>query len=277
MAFFAVDDDHLIDAWEAIPGKVYWCLDCFGPVKKRKGRRRRERGHFFHFYHLKPSAGCRLYSKSEDHLIAQLELRRLFPQGVLQIERPFIPIDRVADACWEKEKVVFEIQCTSLSEKEAEIRMRDYKSQGYDVIWLLDDKRYNKRVCRPAEAFLRTRSAYYISIRRMEIYDQFEVFFEGKRVRKGRPLPIDLRRIYRAPDTTFCEDRYPQQIVKLQVCRHFYGDRLSKALRFSTSMLQEKAIEDGWKIRKPHPILKWLKKYVADPYVRWLEAQVRRY
>lgn len=194
MAFYAVDQDDMIHASDATPDKVYHCLDCFRPVKKRKGKWK-----FAHFYHLKSSPSCRLYSKSEDHLVAQMELQKMFPPGDIQLEKPFSQINRIADAFLEKEKIVFEIQCSPITEKEVEMRIRDYGTLGYKVIWLLDDKRYNKRMCRPAEIYLRERLTYYISIKQLKIYDQFEIFSEGKRIKKGQPFFIDLRFINSLP------------------------------------------------------------------------------
>ncbi|MBU6445896.1 MAG: hypothetical protein KGQ49_00680 [Verrucomicrobia bacterium] len=271
MAFFAVEEDRLIGANEADPKKTYWCLECFGPVKCRKGRQ-----YWAHFYHIREAPGCKLYSKSEDHWVAQLELQRLFPQGALHLEKPFLAIDRVADLCWEREKIIFEIQCSQIAEKEVEARVRDYKTAGYDVVWLLDDRRFNRKQLRPAESFLRTLSTYFLSVRSMEVYDQFEVFFEGRRVRKGARLPVQLTRVFRAPQQPLSFDQYPKQIVQLNLCRHFYGDRLSRALRFPEAMLREKALEEQWKPRrKPNWLMIWLKKYVAEPYIRWLERKTR--
>lgn len=189
MSLYAVDDGDLIHAAEAEPGKMYSCLDCYGPVKVRCGRMR-----FSHFYHLKTTPSCRLYSKSENHLLAQLELQRLFPKGALELEKPFPSIQRIADVCWEKEKIVFEIQCSLLSECDAMTRMRDYASVGYRVIWLLDDKKYNRRFCKPGERLLRQEGAYFLQVTPFEVYDQWESFLQEQRIRKSRPIPIDLRR-----------------------------------------------------------------------------------
>lgn len=266
MSLCAVDDDHLIYASAAESGKIYWCLDCFGPVKKRKRRRG-----FDHFYHLKASPACRLYSKALDHLVAQKELMRLFPEGELQIERPFLKIARVADACWEKEKIIFEIQCSAMTEKEAEMRVRDYLSLGYDVVWLLDDRRYNKKTLKPAEEFLRTQNTYFLSLKRLEVYDQFEVLMEGVRVRKGKALILDLCKVRKRPETTFVEKCTPRQILQLRCARIFWGDRLSLVLRFPDRMEREKRIEEEALKGRKRSWLQWL----IGPYLKWLENFVR--
>ncbi|MBX7067135.1 MAG: hypothetical protein K1X28_07885 [Parachlamydiales bacterium] len=269
MALYAYDEGILIHAGDAEAEKIYECVNCFRPVRRRKGRCKTP-----HFYHIQEAPSCRLYSKSEDHLTAQVELEKMFPRGALQIEKPFIEIDRVADLCWEKEKIIFEIQCSQITKVEADSRIRDYKTKGYDVVWLMDDRRYNKRISRPAEEYLRTLSAYYLSIESMEVYDQFEIFSDGKRVRKGRPFPVDLTKVFKRGENEFSPELYPKQIIRLNLERYFYGDRMSRALRFPEEMLREKEIEKNF--RKPSRLFVWLKKYLLEPYVRWLDGVAKR-
>lgn len=272
MALYAVEEDDLIYAGHAEPGKVYWCLDCFGPVKRRKGK-----FPFYHFYHAQPAPTCRLYSKTEDHLLAQLQLRGQFPPGVLEIERPFIKINRVADILWENEKIVFEIQCSPLTEKEAEMRIRDYRSAGYEVVWLLDDKRYNKRVVRPAEDYLRRHSAYYVSIRNSEYYDQFEIFSSGQRIKKGKRSRIDLQALRPTPKLPFNPELYPKQITDLHTVKYFVGDRTHRALRYPQSMLYWRALEIQLvqEKRRPNRFVRWLYRTIGAPYLRLLQKMIR--
>src|SRR3989338_3811318 len=199
MALYAIEEDDLISAWDAEKGAVYGCLECFGPVKVRKGG-----GRAPHFYHLNTSPSCRLYSKGEDHLILQLEIQKKFPAGEIEIEKPLIAINRVADLVWERKKIVFEIQCSRLYEAEAEARIKEYKNGGYDIVWILDDRIFNKRTLRPSEKLLRTRPCYFASLKRSStsyFYDQFEIFHKGKRVKKGKQLLIDFNRIHPLPKT----------------------------------------------------------------------------
>jgi competence protein CoiA len=276
MALYAVEDDDLIYAGHAESGKVYWCLDCFGPVKRRRGKL-----HFYHFYHTAASPKCRLYSKTEDHLLAQLQIQKQFPAGVLQMERPFIKINRVADLLWESEKIVFEIQCSPMTDKEAEMRIRDYRSQGYEVVWLLDDKRYNKRVIRPAEDYLRRHSTYYLTIRAgldSECYDQFEVFASGRRVRKGKRLRLDLEKIRRMPKIAFNADLFPKQITQLDCTRYFAGDRLYRALTYPQAMPYWRTLEIQLAVEKPtiSKFRRWLWRHIGSPYYAFLERLIRK-
>lgn len=276
MALYAVENDDLIYASCAEPQKVYWCLDCFGPVKRRRGKR-----HFYHFYHIQSAPNCRLYSKTEDHLLAQLQLQKLFPTGILQIERPFIQIHRIADVLWEKEKIVFEIQCSSISLVEAEMRIRDYRSIGLDIIWLLDDKRYNKRIARPTEEYLRQNSAYYMSIKQglySKYYDQFEVFSSGQRVKRGQRLHIDLQKLRQRPKIQFNENCFPQQIAKLHCTKYFLGDRLHRALYYPLTMQYWRTLEMQLMVKKSktNRFKHWLFCTIGRPYLLFLERLIKK-
>lgn len=285
MALYACGEDDLVYASDAEKGKLYGCLDCFGPVKVRKGK-----GRFPHFYHLQASPQCRLYSKSEDHLRAQIQLQKLFPQGILQIERPFPEIGRVADLCWEKEKIIFEIQCSPVSLQEAQSRIRDYRTFGFRVVWLLDDKRYNRRILRPSEEFLRRRSCYYIDIKQgltSICYDQFEIQDGTRRLKRGRRLTIDLQKPIPVPNQVWEKERFPEQIHHLsQQCEiHFYGDRIDKARlsyrisAFAISMENWRFLESHFiKKRKRYGKLKeWVRKWIGRPYNDLLMKILRRF
>ncbi len=277
MALYATDTDDVIFASDADPQGRYWCLECFGPVKVRKGKER-----FPHFYHVKTTPQCRLYSKSEDHMRVQVELKKLFPPNEIALEKAFPSLSRVADALWEKEKIAFEIQCSPIQPPEAEARIRDYRSAGYETIWLLDERLYNKRTVRPSEELLRSHSAYYLSIPRgrpFSAYDQFEIFASGARVKKGRPLSIDLRNA-RTLRTLPPSEKLPDQIVRraLGSPRHFQNDRLARAaqsIRFPSlalSLQNWKALEEhlGKSPPPPPPWKEWLRRYLFEPYLEWL-------
>ncbi|MES2272898.1 MAG: competence protein CoiA family protein [Chlamydiota bacterium] len=282
MALYALDDDDLIFASSAEPGKRYWCLECFLPVKLRRGKNR-----FPHFYHTQGAPKCRLYSKSEDHMIAQIQLQKLFPEGALQIERPFPQICRIADLCWEKEKIIFEIQCSPMQESEAMARIYDYRTVGFETVWLLDDRRYNKFLLRPAEEFLRSCACYYIDLNRegpSSYYDQFEIIASGMRRKKGGKLKIDLQKPAQilAP---LDNPNIPKQILKRASLLYFWGDRLTFALRseknpslmFAMENWRALEIQLGQPTRKPSRLKTWLRRYIASPYLSYLERLAAKY
>jgi competence protein CoiA len=278
LGLYAFEEDELIHASFAKPETVYRCPDCFGPLKKRTGKIKLP-----HFYHIKTARACRLYSKTEYHLLAQIQLQKKFPEGTLELEKPFAEINRVADVCFEKEKLVFEIQCSPLTEKEAEMRIQDYRSIGYETVWLLDDRRYNKWSVRPAEEFLRQHNAYYISIREglaSKTYDQFEILSEGQRVKRSKQMEIDLKKIYRKTIRAWSEELYPKQIIQLNTTLYFQGDRLYRAMHdHSLAMLRWRTLEKhSLKTnRKATKLSTWFRNKIGKFYVILLEKLINKY
>ena len=278
MAFYAYDEEECpIHASLAVKGERYYCMECFLPVKARNRRALSS-----HFYHTRTSPKCRLYSKTEDHLLAQLQLEKLVPPGAIQLERPFLDISRIADACWEEKKIVFEIQCSQLEIPEATARIKDYASQGYRVVWLLHDRLFNRKATRPVELFLRQGLAYYIHIERgltSLYYDQFEVLAHGKRLKKGKKLPIDLQAPHFLAKLEW-KDFFPKQVLDRVASDPFYfkGDRLNKALIAHYSPGAAMSMEH-WRIlevdlgrrpKRPGRLRGWFLLYIGYPYMRML-------
>ncbi len=123
--------------------------------------------------------------KSIAHEEIQCHLKKQIPE--LELEKRLGA--RRADAFWEKEKIVFEVQLSPISLELAARRCQDYS--GYQVVWILHEGEFNQRRVSPAEKFLRTSYPTYFTNGR-SIYDQIEVL-EGQ-VRKYRsdPLPIQI-------------------------------------------------------------------------------------
>jgi competence protein CoiA len=194
MALFAKDENFLIDAWDAEKKKVYKCAECGSKV-----RLRRVFSKFPHFYHLAKSPSCRLYSKSERHLLIQLNIQKLLPKGESVLEKPFPTIHRIGDLVWEKHKIVFEVQCSPISEKEANSRKIEYGALGYEIVWILDDKLFNQKQLRPAEKFLRSNLSYFVYYEKNIFYDQLELFSNQRRIKKGAKEIISLAKIKKGP------------------------------------------------------------------------------
>ncbi len=83
--------------------------------------------------------------------------------------------------------------------------MHDYLKAGYQVVWILDDRIFNRRIVRPAEKSMRQTTCYFATIRGLQFpifYDQFEIFSREKRVKKGERLK------YKSTSPVPCQ-RYP--------------------------------------------------------------------
>lgn len=167
----------------------YTCMECGGLLRLREGEKRQ-----LHFYHLTLSPTCRQHSKGENHLQVQLFLQKALPQGEATLEYRFSEVNRIADVVWLPKKVVFEVQCSPLSKEEMLKRMEDYGKCGYQVIWILHDKRYNQWRVSALEKALNGLPYYFTNIDSRGngfIYDQWEHIEKG--IRKGvlPPLRID--------------------------------------------------------------------------------------
>ncbi|HEY4255416.1 MAG TPA: competence protein CoiA family protein [Chlamydiales bacterium] len=279
MALYAFDEDILVHAADAQERRTYRCSGCAKPVRLRKGPFK-----IPHFYHLSLSPSCRLYSKSQDHLLAQLAIQQLLPAGETVLEKPFLDVLRVADLVWEPQRLIFEIQCSQLSLKEAERRVSDYGTAGYQVVWILDDRIFNRRSLRPAEAELRQMFCYYATLRKQALpifYDQFELFFRSERLKKGQRLKVRLNAPHSFPSISFEKERFPSQIQTRAFLGQLYfeGDLLHKALLAAAipalafamenlaaleTLLVQKAVDEGcwWK--------KLWQRWVVYPFDQWM-------
>lgn len=161
--------------YTAQKGNDYFCLECNGRLRARSGR-------FFraHFYHIQDAESCRQAGKTEAHIAIQRLIQQQIGEDRCCEEMRFSDIGRVADVAWLEKKLIFEVQCSGISALEIEERNRDYASCGWDVIWVLYDKRFNKRRASEAESLLFTHPHYFSDAKC--IYDQF------RPISKKRPI-----------------------------------------------------------------------------------------
>jgi competence protein CoiA len=157
-----------------------------------------------HFYHTTAKRHCRQHQKTEEHIQTQLYLLDLIGSSA-QMECPFPAIHRIADIVWHEKKIIFEVQCSPISLKEAEERSSDYKNAGYTIFWILHQRCFNRMYASEAELFLRSKGAYYTNMNKQRqgiFYDQFDVMDQGRRLFKGPKLPLDLLSPKPYPRTT---------------------------------------------------------------------------
>lgn len=187
MQWIALDETQSpVTACRAIKKKLYFCPECASPVLLRSGPHRQA-----HFCHVRSAPHCVQHQKTEEHLGLQLLFASRIPGEEGQIERPFEEIGRIADVAWVSRKIVFEIQCSPISLKEAEQRCQDYRSLGWEILWILSDKRFNGKNLSAAERYLRQQTSYFSCWQRKLVYDQCEILQGFRRVYKGPPIPVD--------------------------------------------------------------------------------------
>ncbi len=182
MQLYALDKSSLVLASHAVRDRSYICPECHGFVRIRGGGRRQ-----IHFYHARRPASCRQHGKSLAHLQIQLHLKSLIAN--LTLEKRFE--NRIADAHWAEEKIVFEIQCSPISLAEAKKRCEDYLKLGFTPVWILHDRRFNRFKLTPAEVYLRTQTTTFYTDGRA-IYDQFDVCQDFRRVFRGPKIFVNL-------------------------------------------------------------------------------------
>jgi len=186
----ALHNDKTLFAHEAEKETDYICPECFARVRLRRGVFRQP-----HFFHLSTPQPCRQKGKSLLHITVQADIARLLPKEEALIELRFPSIGRIADVVWPKKRLIFEVQCSPISEKEVRERNRDYQSEGYDVVWLLSSQVFNKKYLSAAEAFLISSPHYYFtSLKGGEVffYDLEKEISSGEKTNWSDPLPISL-------------------------------------------------------------------------------------
>lgn len=234
MPLYAYDESgEPIYASDAEERQSYTCCYCQTKVRVRKGLSR-----IPHYYHLNLPASCRLQGKSQDHLFAQLALVKLLPAKEAVIEKTFPTLLRVADVVWEARKIIFEIQCSPISEQEAQQRVIDYAKNGYQIVWILDDRVFNRRIVRPGERWVRYRTCYYATLRGRPFpffYDQFEFFSEERRIKKGYALHIRLDKPQTLSELSWDKEAIPNQVIRKTAPLYFEGDLVHKAVLSLTS------------------------------------------
>lgn len=226
MLFAMNKEGNLISAREAQKSEAYTCLECQTTLRVRGGFYKKP-----HFYHTTYNRKCRLSGKSLIHIQVQNYIKSILPEKECVIEHPFQEIGRIADTAWHTQKVIFEVQCSPISVEEVEARNRDYASIGYQVVWILHDKRYHRRRETAIEHYLKNHPHYYTNINSNGegvIYDTLRVCDQYNVRSVLGPYPVDLSRLETCPQLqNTLAIPLKMRIKQWPFC--FNGDLLSRA------------------------------------------------
>lgn len=279
MQLFALDNEgHLVFAEKANKHQDYFCLECQQIVRLRGGYHRHT-----HFYHLSATYHCRQNGKSMAHLQTQFFIQGLLPDGECGLECRFDAINRIADVVWWPKKIIFEIQCSPISAAEVVQRNRDYQSEGYQVVWILHEKKFNKFRLTAAEDLLQDFPHYFTNIDLYgigKIYDQYSLILDGMRKRSLPELEVDVRQ---PKEIVKGEPKHSSLILRrYQWPIHFEGDFLDQLLKKDEDFSQHLAkLEEQVGVAKPpFKLFSWFKymfaKWVRRPYSLFFQAFLER-
>ncbi len=197
MQLYALDQNNqLVPANRAVRQKNYFCLECNKQIRLRGGIHRQN-----HYYHTEPNRACKLGGKSLTHLSVQSYFQSTLPEGDCLLEHRFPRVNRIADAVWTSKKIVFEIQVSPITAEEIRQRNTDYSSMGYQVVWILHDKQFNKHRVTAAEIFLQENPHYFTNIDANghgKIYDSIRHFDKKFEVDITQPTK-NKRPIFKIP------------------------------------------------------------------------------
>lgn len=272
-------DEHgqMIYAHQAHRHTNYFCKECNGILRLRSGLHRQR-----HFFHLKTTTDCRQNGKGMEHLLAQQHIKEIIGQ-TCDLEYSFPEIARIADCVWHAEKIVFEIQCSPITQAEVMARQNDYAKAGYQVVWLLNDKRFNQKKLCAAEVWLRHHPHYFLQITTgdvITIYDQWDMVERGLRKTVLEPAQVDLKVVKsRAPFASIVD--IPLALRQRAWPIFFMGDWIDRSLDEKWH-LQLLAIFQPFTLKKQLSIrqaIDWCKGIVGIPYrllfYYWLEKLCR--
>lgn len=162
------------------------------------------------------------------HKQIQLRLVSIIGSECLKMEQRMPSIGRIADLVWEEKRLVFEVQCSPMSLAEAKKRTSDYALIGYDVIWLLDNRRFGRRRQTKSERWLRANGAKYFVLSNsiFYLYDSLDSFVGPLRVHSSYLGSIDIKNPYLRIHTHV--DTVPRKLHKrwYQTRHLFPGDLL---------------------------------------------------
>jgi competence CoiA-like predicted nuclease len=111
---------------------------------------------------------------SDLHKKMQKFLKTEFIDAIVELEKPFSAISRIADVVFVKEKLVVEIQTSLLRISEMLERQEDYRKIGFSVIWLLHNEVFMNKNRPLVTRFFYNKAAFVFSFgpqNRFTFYD----------------------------------------------------------------------------------------------------------
>lgn len=273
MQLCARDGDTTVLSIYAQKGKNYTCPLCGSTLRLRGGRYTE-----LHFFHINPKSSCKNAIKSAIHLQVQLRLKKIFSDALLEYYFP--EITRFADVVIPSKKLIFEVQCSPISLFEVRARQAAYAKTGFQLIWILHEKTFNKRQLSDSELYLRQHPSYFTNITSQGhgyIFDQFELTANVKRFYIGKKCPVDFRQTYYFKENILKD--VPQALcTRIRSWPLFFKNdliyRIWQNPEFSNELKQlEIERAKSWKRQE---LNRWISRLKAR-YQLWLHKKLLRY
>jgi competence protein CoiA len=208
----------------------------------------------------------------------QNKIVELLPTGQAEMEFRFPTISRIADVAWIPQKIVFEVQCATITAEEVMARNASYASIGYDVIWILHSNRYNKGCVTSAEDALKSYAHYYTDINTQgngSIYDHYAVVEFGKRIWRFPAYSIDITKPYnhKEKQNLLKEDVPAKFLERYRHWNHgFSDDYLDAAAKMPPELSAsfQKLLKETCKVDADvtlfNQVLHYIQKWIIHPY-----------
>lgn len=121
-------------------GRNFFCPGCGNPVRLRRGQVIRP-----HFAHISLN-NCHYFSENESaqHLALKISLHQWAGKhSQVELEKRLPELEQIADLLVE-DRLVLEVQCSTLPLKRLKERTYAYRRAGYHVLWLLGEQLWLK-------------------------------------------------------------------------------------------------------------------------------------
>lgn len=269
MQLYGLDTDNLpVYALNAQKRIDYQCPECSGLIRLREGEIRKP-----HFYHINPPATCRQNGKSLTHLNVQRQIESQLPKGECVLEKIFPEIHRIADLYWEKERLVFEVQCSPMSKEEMLERTKNYRSIGCEIVWILHERNYNRYRMSALERSIASIPHYFSDMSPGGdgiIYDQWSLAKNGFRTQSLPKMEVKFAKPMRDPLAESAPSAFFQLRMK-EWPLYFDGDllALSKSEPDADYIRRAAALDITQTARPPS-----LWKRITTAYELWLNQKV---
>lgn len=182
-------------------------------------------------------------SKTTTHLAIQKQIQELIGKEKIALEKQVVR-GRIADCVWLEEKIVFEVQVSSITREEVLARTRAYRDHGFDIVWILHESSFGN-TCTSAEKALATVPHYYTNTNAEKMGIIYDRLFEKRVIKRSIISPIRLSQPMRStakektPLRAFWPVHFAQDYTLKREKQFFGSSWIKQATFFHNILLNE--------------------------------------